>query len=269
VSDPRARPTRRAGLLGQPSARAGRLYRLLLAAVGVTGRRLLRLRLELVGAEHLPRTPAGRPAGRWIAAGLPHRTWVDPFVVATLLPVEPRLVYFGDGRAIFRSALRRRVFTAIGGVIPIWPGGGRDAVESHLAGAVAALDAGAVLCLFAETGPPVPVPEARPLGLGVAYFALRSGAPIVPLVLGGTHELYLGRRIRLVVLPPTDARELAGLPADTPLPEAWTAEERRLAHAIVATLHARTAPVVADAHRATEPPPGTRKRLLRLTRAFH
>ncbi|MDO8484107.1 MAG: hypothetical protein Q7S35_04105 [Candidatus Limnocylindrales bacterium] len=55
---------------------------------------------------------------------MPHRTWVDPFVVADNLPIEPRLVFFGDGPAMFRSRWRRWVFRRIGGVIPIWPGGG-------------------------------------------------------------------------------------------------------------------------------------------------
>ncbi len=74
---------------------------------------------------HRTRAPAARrrrpSCGGWIAAGLPHRTWVDPFVVADALPVEPRLVFFGDGPAIFRSRWRRWLVRRIGGVIPIWP----------------------------------------------------------------------------------------------------------------------------------------------------
>jgi hypothetical protein len=87
--------------------------------------------------------PLGAAAGRrlwfadwgWIAAGLPHRTWVDPFVVADNLPIKPRLVSFGDGPAIFRSLWRRLIFRRMGGVMPIWPGGGRAAVDAHLSAA--------------------------------------------------------------------------------------------------------------------------------------
>jgi 1-acyl-sn-glycerol-3-phosphate acyltransferase len=207
--------------------------------------------------------------GGWIAAGLPHRTWVDPFIVADNLPIEPRLAFFGDGPAIFRSAWRRFVFRRIGGVIPIWPGGGRAAVDAHLEGARRALAAGCVLCLFPETGPATPPGTARPLGLGVAYFALRTGAAVVPIVLGGSHELYRGRRFRMHVLPPLTARELAGLPADATLPEPWTPAERDAAHRIVAELHARTAEPIAAAHLATEPAPGTTKRWRWLTTAWH
>jgi 1-acyl-sn-glycerol-3-phosphate acyltransferase len=263
--DDRDRPI---GLLGSPTARASRLYRALLVTCRWIAR-LLGFQMRLEGAEHLPRTAEGEPAGGWIAAGVPHRTWIDPFVLALLLPVQPRLIWLGDGPAIFRSRLRRFVFRRIGGVIPIWPGGGRRAVDAHLAGAQAALDAGAVFALFPETGRAVPVDLARPFGAGLGYVALRSGALIVPLVLGGTHELYLGRRIVLRVLPPVDARELAGLGPDETLPSHDSREERDAVHRVVEALHARTAEAVAATHRAVEPPPGSPKRLRRLTHLFH
>jgi 1-acyl-sn-glycerol-3-phosphate acyltransferase len=257
------------GLVGPLSPRASPLYRVLLLAVRGLGRGLFGFTTEVVGAELLPRDAAGAPAGGWIAAGLPHRTWVDPFVLADNLPLEPRLVFFGDGPAIFRSRWRRWVFRRLGGVIPIWPGGGRQAVDAHLAAAGEAFEAGTVLCLFPETGPATPPGTARPLGLGLAYFALRTGAPIVPIVLGGTHELYRRRRFRMEVLPATTARELGGLPPDSVLPAPWSPAERAAAHRIVATLHARTAAPIAAAHLATEPARGTRKRWRWLTTAWH
>jgi 1-acyl-sn-glycerol-3-phosphate acyltransferase len=261
--------SRPVGLVGTPSPRAGRIYRVLLATVALIGRWVFGFRTEITGSDHLPRDADGRPVGGWIAAGLPHRTWVDPFVVVGGLPVEPRLVFFGDGRAIYRSVWRRWVFRRIGGVIPIWPGGGRTAVDAHLVGAAAALDAGAVLCLFPESGPATPPGTARPLGLGVAYFALRTGAPIVPIVLGGTHELYRGRRFHMAILPPVLGRELAGLPTGDGVPEPWSPEERSAAHRIVAALHGLTAAPVAAAHSATEAPLGARKRWRWLTTAWH
>jgi 1-acyl-sn-glycerol-3-phosphate acyltransferase len=267
----RNRPVRNrpVGLVGAPSPRASRFYRLLLVCVRVIGRGLFGFRTQVVGADRLPRDASGRPAGGWIAAGLPHRTWVDPFVVADNLPVEPRLVFFGDGPAIFRSRWRRLVFRRMGGVIPIWPGGGRAAVDAHLTAAGEALESGAVLCLFPEAGAATPPGTARPLGLGLAYFALRTDRPIVPIVLGGTHDLYRGRRFRLEILPAMSARKLAGLPADARLPEAWSKPEREAAHRIVAQLHALTAEPVLAAHRAAEPPPGTRRRWRWLTTAWH
>jgi 1-acyl-sn-glycerol-3-phosphate acyltransferase len=232
-------------------------------------------RLELQGAEHLPRTPDGRPAGGWIGAGLPHRTWVDPFVLALLLPREPRLFFMGDGRTIYRSRLRRFVFSRIGGVVPIWPGSGPAGFAAQVGAVRQVIDAGGVFVLFPEVGPPVPVEQARPLAAGIGYFALRTGAPIVPVVLGGAHEIFRGRRIILRVLQPMTALQLAGLPADavdtadTAAPEKAPGIEREAAHRIAANLHARCRDEVADAHRAAEPPPGTRKHWVWLTGLFH
>ena len=190
-------------------------------------------------------------------------------MVADNVPLEPRLVFFGDGRAIFRSRWRRWVFNRIGGVIPIWLGEGRPAVERYISSAAAALDAGAILCLFPETGPATAPGTTRRLGLGVAYFALRTGAPIVPVVLGGTHELYRGRRFRVDILPAVDARQLAGIPPEAPLPAPWSSAERAAAHRIVTALHGLTAGPVAAAHLATEAPAGTRRRWQWLTTAWH
>jgi 1-acyl-sn-glycerol-3-phosphate acyltransferase len=262
----RARPV---GMLGTPSARASSFYRgLLLVARGI-GRGLFGFRTQVMGRGNLPTDDSGAPAGGWIAAGMPHRTWVDPFVVADNLPTEPHLVFFGDGRTIFRSWWRRFLVRRVGGVIPIWPGGGRIAVDAHLAAAGQALAAGAVLCLFPETGPATPPGTARRFGLGVAYFALRTGAPVVPIVLGGTHELYRGRRFQMRILPAVTGRELAGLAPGSRLPEPWSTAERAAAHRFVAALHAATADPIAASHRATEPPSGRRKQWRWLTTAWH
>jgi hypothetical protein len=115
----------------------------------------------------------------------------------------------------------------------------------------------------------VPVDRARPFGGGVGYFALRTGAPVVPLILGGCHELYLGRRLRLVVLPPVTGRELAGIAAEAPLPGPGSAEERAAARRVVTSLEALVAGPVKEAFQAVEPPPGARKPLRVLTNLFH
>lgn len=257
------------GLFGRPSPRAGRLYRALVALAGLIARRVLRLRLDLQGARHLPTGPDSRPAGAWIAAGMPHRTWIEPFVLAILLPVEPRLVFLGDGRAIFRTPLRRLIFRLVGGVVPIWPGGRRGAFEAHAEAVESVIRAGAVFALFPEVGPPAPLGEARPLGAGLGYFALRTGAPVVTLAFGGTDEIYLGRRIVLRVLPPSTWRELCGLPPDARPPAPETARERELAHRIVEAVRDRAASDVAEVHRLAEPPAGTTKRLRWLGRILH
>jgi 1-acyl-sn-glycerol-3-phosphate acyltransferase len=263
-----AEPELAAGLHGTATAEPGWTYRILrrcwrAAAWG------LGLEFEVRGLEHLPRDAAGRPVGGWIAAGLPHRTWIDPFVPWVLLPARPRLTFFGDARTMARSPLRRWMTARLGGVIPIPAAHDPRAVPVHLAAAETVLQSGGVFCLFPETGPATPPGTIRRLGAGIGYIALRNRTPIVPLVLGGTHELYLGRRIVLRVLAPLDPLALAGLDSAAGLPSPGSAEERVAVHRLLAALAETVAGPVLEAHERAEPPPGTKKRgVRRLTSAF-
>jgi len=131
------------------------------------------------------------------------------------------------------------------------------------------LNAGGVFMLMPETGAASAPGELRRLGGGMAYVALRSGAPIVPLILGGNDEVYLGRRITLRVLPPLDPFELAGLTgADAVSPERGSSAERRAARALTGAFAARVAADVLDVHLRAVPPFGTRKRGRFLTTLF-
>jgi 1-acyl-sn-glycerol-3-phosphate acyltransferase len=255
------------GLVGGASARPGVTYRLLRRVWRFVAW-LLRARLELEGAEHLPRDPRGRPAGRWIAAVVPHRTWIDPFVPWILLPERPRFTFFGDARTMARSPLRRFLVRRLGGVIPIPSGRDPQTVAVHLAAAAAALDAGSVFMLMPETGPASAAGAIRRLGGGMAYVALRSGAPIVPLILGGNDELYLGRRVILRVLPALDPRELAGLAPGGELPESGSSAERRAARTLTTAFAASVDGAVADVHARSIAAPGQRKRGRFLTTLF-
>jgi 1-acyl-sn-glycerol-3-phosphate acyltransferase len=270
--DPAGVPELPAGLIGAASPDAGVAYRVIRGVARLVGRRVLRFRVEVEGWEHLPRAADGRPRGGWIAASMPHRTWIDPFVVWAVLPVEPRLVFIGDARTMARSPLRRWVVRRVGGILPIPSRGGVRTFATHVTGAIQVLDAGAVFCLFPESGPPAPASEARPIAPGLGYIALRSGAPIIPIVLGGTHELYLGRRILVRILPPVRAMHLAWPDDDvtraaTP-PPPGSRGEREAAHRVVEALHARTAPAVRRAFEDQEPPSGTAKRWRGLTTLF-
>ena len=236
------------------------LWRVLAAALG--------FRLVLEGAEHLPRDAAGRPAGGWILAGMPHRTWVDPFPPWILLPAKPRLAFFGDAKMMARSGPRRFLIERLGGVVPIPSGRDPRVVEAHLAAAAEILRAGAIFMLFPETGPPSELGRIRRLGGGIGYFALRNRAPIVPVIFGGNDELYFGRRLTMRVLPALDPLQLAGLEAGAAPPASGSSAERAAAHRIVDGLAAAVAPAVMEVHVASVAPPGTRKRGRFLTTLF-
>jgi 1-acyl-sn-glycerol-3-phosphate acyltransferase len=268
--DPPGIPELPPGLIGEASPRAGIAYRLLRLAWRVAAVPL-RFHVEVSGLEHLPRRADGRLAGGYIGAGLPHRTWIDPFLLWGWLPAEPRLVFFGDARAMGRSPLRRWVVRRVGGILPIPTHGGPRSFAIHLAAAGEVLRSGAVFCLFPESGAAVPVGTARPVSPGIGYVALRSGAAIVPVVIGGNDQLFIGRRIAVRVREPLTWRELAAadggaVPDAAPAP--GSGEEQRLAHRVAEGLRAVTADAVLQAHEDAAPPAGARLRGTGLTRLF-
>jgi len=198
------------------------------------------------------------PPGPCIVAAAPHRTWLDPFVLSFALPAEPRPYFLGDGEAMYRDPLRAFFVRRLGGVVPIWRG--EYGFASHVEATRRILGAGARLALFPERGPAVPVERARPFAAGVGYIAARIGAVVVPAVIGGTHELYLCRRMLVRFLPPMTPP--SGLPEGTP-------EEHDAVHGFVSDLERLMAPHVTELFRRSEPRPGFRKRWRWLTRAFH
>jgi 1-acyl-sn-glycerol-3-phosphate acyltransferase len=268
--DPPGIPELPPGLLGEPTPHPTVAYRLLRHAWRAAAF-ALRFHVEVRGLEHLPRAGDGGLAGGWIAAGLPHRAWIDPFMVWMTLPAEPRLVFFGDARTMARSPLRRWVLRRVGGVIPIPSHGGPRSFATHLDAAARVVHAGAVFCLFPESGFPSEPGEARPVAAGLGYIALRTGAPIVPVILGGNEVLFIGRRLVLRVLPAEPWQVWAGAdgaPVPAEPPARGSAEERILAHRIADGFRAATADVVREAHLEVVPPPGTRMRGRRLTTLF-
>jgi hypothetical protein len=110
------------------------------------------------------------------------------------------------------------------------------------------------------SGPPGRV---GPFRTGWAVIALRTDAPIVPLAIAGTEELYLGRRMASRVLPATTARSLAGLSPDAALPTPGTREELDVARRMSAALTDLLGPAVEALYPATVDPVGHPRRLRR------
>lgn len=246
-------PVRRHPPLGPASGSAPWLYRFLISGVlRFLARWIFAIHVELRSAENLPRDAFGRRVGGWIAAPVPHVSWADPLMVVLALPVEPRLSFFGVASAIFQTRFRRMLFRLIGGVVPIWPGGGPAAFNAHIAAAHDVLSAGSVFVIYPESARYHPPPDQpRTIEPGFGYLALRTDALIVPLILGGTPELYRGRRLVVDVQPARSASELAGLPAGTrPLP--GSREEREAAHRIANAFNELTFPLVVAQFREDE-----------------
>lgn len=237
-----------------PESKASLRYRLirLLARFILFG--LFRFRIRADGQANLPH-------GGYLLVAAAHRGWMDPFVVMHAIPVEPRAWFLGSGPSTFSSRWRERLVHALGGLLPVWRGG--LGIEQHVESARAVVGNGGVFVQMPEgtvSGPPGRI---GPFRTGWAVIALRTNAPIVPLAMAGTDELYLGRRLASRVLAIRTARDLAGLPPDAALPIAGSREELELARRMSDALAAILGPVVEELQPWTVDPPGKRRWLRR------
>jgi 1-acyl-sn-glycerol-3-phosphate acyltransferase len=235
-----------------PEAKASILYRLL----RLVGRFVLfgvfRFHIRTSGQENLPK-------GGYLLVGAAHRGWMDPFVVMHAIPTQPRAWFLGSAPSTFTSRWRERLIHRLGGLLPVWRGG--VGIEQHVASARAVIANGAVFAQMPEgtvSGPPGRLGPLRP---GWAVIAMRTDAPIVPLAMAGTEELYLGRRIGSRILPVTSARALAGLPSGAAFPAEGSREELALARTISDALAAILGPAVEELYPWTVDPPERPRRL--------
>jgi 1-acyl-sn-glycerol-3-phosphate acyltransferase len=238
----------------QPESKASLLYRVVRLFVRFVCFGLLRFRIATSGQDHIP-------SGGYLLVAAVHRGWMDPFVVMHALPVEPRSWILGSGPSTFTSPWREWFTRRIGGLLPVWRGG--VGIDPHVASARAVLANGGVFVQMPEgtvSGPPGRVGAMR---TGWAIIAMRTDAPVLPLAIAGTEELYLGRRMASRVLPLTSARELAGLPAGAAFPQPGSREELDLARRLTDRLAERLGPVVEALHPSTIDPPDHPRRLRR------
>ncbi|HEY2702335.1 MAG TPA: lysophospholipid acyltransferase family protein [Candidatus Dormibacteraeota bacterium] len=127
-----------------------------------------------------------------------HMQWIDALVVVASLPPGPRIHVLGDLRGIPGWTLR--IIRHIGGVIPIDREQGGS--PELLAQVNRCLDAGGSFLIFPEGRCNESEGEVGPFRKGFAHFALHSGTSVVPVGLGGTRELWLRKRIVVVVGAP-------------------------------------------------------------------
>ena len=237
-----------------PEAKASILYRLLRLVARFVLFVVFRFRIRTSGQEHLP-------TGGYLLVGAAHRGWMDPFVVMHAIAVQPRAWFLGSAPSTFTTRWRERLIHRLGGLLPVWRGG--IGIDQHVESARAVIAGGAVFVQMPEgtvSGPPGRV---GPFRTGWAVIALRTDAPIVPLAIAGTEELYLGRRMASRVLAVTSVRTLAGLSAEAALPAEGTREELDVARRMSTALTDLLGPAVEALYPATVDPPGHRRRLRR------
>jgi glycerol-3-phosphate dehydrogenase (NAD(P)+) len=156
----------------------------------------LYFRLSRIGREHIPQD------GPVILAAN-HRSFLDPFVIATMVR---RPVYFVAKKELFHHPLQAWLLNALG-AFPVDRG---NADQDMIDTAKAILARGDCVVIFPEGTRVRPGPPGR-AKRGVGRLALESGAPVVPLAVIGTTDIRKGWQVR-----PRKVRIRAGRPLTFP-----------------------------------------------------
>ena len=164
-------------------------------------------------------------------------SWADPFVLMAVLPFRPRLWFFGPKEEDMSVGGRNRLMTWTGSAIPYKPAKNDLLDATRRVGAV--IGTGAVVAIAGEGRIHARESELLPVSEGAAFFALRSGIPLVPIAIRGTSWLRFGGRVGVRV---GEAIAVSGRPTRDTVDEA------------TARLTAALQALVADA--PDVPPPG-------------
>lgn len=173
----------------------------------------LYFRMSRIGREHIPQE------GPVIFAAN-HRSFLDPFVIATM---ARRPIYYVAKRELFRNRIQAWFLNSLG-AFPVDRGqADQDMVDT----AKAILARGDCVLIFPEGTRVRPGPPGK-AKRGVGRLVLETGVPVVPVAVIGTTDIRKGWRIR-----PRKVRIRAGQPLTFPQVEA---PSRELAAAVTARI---------------------------------
>jgi 1-acyl-sn-glycerol-3-phosphate acyltransferase len=163
----------------------------------LVGRGLFRFRIEVEGREHIP------PGEPLIIAAAPHRNWIDPLLILTVLPALPRPYFLSAVGVRGDRRWRQLALHIAGGMVPVERSGHLN--REGLALALAILAQGNRVGIFPEGWEARPDPAILPLKRGVAFLSEHSGRRVLPVALAGAGELWRGKTLRVRIAPPLPA----------------------------------------------------------------
>jgi 1-acyl-sn-glycerol-3-phosphate acyltransferase len=163
--------------------------------VRMIGVPLLRLcfRFDVQGRENIPRS------GNYIVIAN-HLNWLDEFALLLLMPVEPRLHFLADPTMLVTRKAQWWLVRTTGGYVPVVRDRhGDKALYRHVD---RCLEVGGAVAIFPEGNYGPKEGELLPFHKGFAHFAIKAGAPVVPVALSGTKDLWFRKRIKVVMGKP-------------------------------------------------------------------
>jgi 1-acyl-sn-glycerol-3-phosphate acyltransferase len=175
-----------------PVRREATLSYRLVRLVGVPLLHLV-FRFDVTGTENIPRS------GNYIVIAN-HLNWLDEFAILVLFPVEPRIHFLADPTLLITRKFQWFIVRHTGGFVPVVrERHGDPALFRHVD---RALEVGGAVAIFPEGNYGPAEGELMPFKKGFAHFAIKAGVPVVSVALSGTKDLWLRKRIKVVIGKP-------------------------------------------------------------------
>jgi 1-acyl-sn-glycerol-3-phosphate acyltransferase len=142
-----------------------------------------------------------------------HLNWLDPFLLLMAMPTEPRLHFLANPENLVKNRWHWWLIRQIRGYIAVDLKRHADTALFHHVDRC--LELGGAVGIFPEAAyGPAEGRLQETWKTGFAFFAAKAGAPVLPVALSGTKDLWLRKRVRVVIgepMPTTgrDPHELA------------------------------------------------------------
>jgi len=171
--------------VGRQATFAFRLVRALLTPLVLA---VFDVRIE--GRERIPR-------GAYVLIAN-HLNWLDPFLLLLGMPTEPRLHFLANPENLVKNRWHWWLIRQIRGYIPVdLKRHGDQALFHHVD---RCLELGGAVAIFPEAGYGPREGELQDSWkTGFAYFAVKAGAQVLPVALSGTKDLWLRKRVRVLI----------------------------------------------------------------------
>src|ERR1700730_1616919 len=150
-------------------------------------------RFDVEGRENIT------PEGNYIVIAH-HLNWLGAFAILLLFPVEPRLHFLANPTLLVTRKFQWWLIRTTGGYVPVVRARhGDPTLFQHVDRCLAV---GGAVAIFPEADYGPAEGELLPFKKGFAHFAIKAGVPVVPVALSGTKDLWLRKRIRVIIGPP-------------------------------------------------------------------
>lgn len=145
---------------------------------------------DVEGRDNIP------PSGNYVLIAN-HLNWLDEFTLLWLMPVSPRLHFLADPTILVTRKFQWWIVRTTGGYVPVVrERHGDQVLFKHVDNCLAI---GGALALFPEGNYGPKEGELMPFHKGFAHFAIKAKVPVIPVALSGTKDLWLRKRVKVVI----------------------------------------------------------------------